>query len=99
MSKNYPEDTVQWHESVFNELKDTLSMNTEHVANQGAKLTVVWVAWGITSWQDVAGFLAALLSFLALSEWVWKKIIRPLLVWRGLMKPTKRKMVEVDFDD
>lgn len=95
MGNNFSQDTVQWRETIANNLKDTLSMNTEHVTNQVPKLAVVWAAWGITTWQEAAGFLAFVLSALAFCEWVWKKALRPFLVWRGYAKPIKRKYLEV----
>lgn len=96
MSKYFLEDTVQWRQTVSDNLKDSLSMNSEHVTNQGPKLAVIWAAWGITTWQEAAGFLAFILSFLAFCEWMWKKAIRPLLVWKGYLKPIKRKVYEVE---
>lgn len=57
-----------------------------NVENQALKIGAVWAAWGITSWSDLAGFLAAILSILALGEWLWKKAVRPLLVYLGYMK-------------
>ena len=36
------------------------------------KLVTVWAAVGITSWADVAAFLASLYSFLLIAEWCWK---------------------------
>lgn len=71
-------------------------MNSETVTNQMPKLAVVWAAWGITTWQEAAGFLAFVLSALAFAEWIWKKVIRPICVWRGYMKPIKRKVYEVE---
>lgn len=65
-----------------------------NVENQVAKIATVWAAWGITSWSDMAGFLAAILSTLALGEWVWKKALRPLLIRFGYMKyrvPNRRE--------
>jgi hypothetical protein len=99
MSNNFHQDSVQWREILNNPLKDTLSMNSEHVANQGAKIAVIWAAVGITTWQEAAGFLAFILSFLALCEWIWKKFARPILIWRGYMKPVKRRIIEEVEDE
>lgn len=96
MGNSFHEDRLQWRETVSNNLKDTLSMNTEHISNQGPKIAVVWAAWGITTWQEAAGFLAFVLSALAFAEYIWKKAIRPILVWRGYMKPVKRKIYEIE---
>jgi len=73
-------------------------LKQEVVNNLGAKLGTIWTAIGLSSWSEAAGFLAFILSFLALAEWVWKKALRPILVHYGKLKPQKRliKMVEVD---
>jgi hypothetical protein len=73
----------------------------ENVANQGAKIGIVWISIGITSWAEAASFLAFVLSLLALCEYLWKKVVRPLLVRFGYMKPIKHKvkLVEVDSDE
>lgn len=47
----------------------------------GAKLTSVWAAVGITSWADVAAFMAAMYSLLLVCEFLWKKIIKPGIGW------------------
>ena len=67
------------------------------VASQGAKIGFVWAAIGISSWTDAAAFLAFILSLLALSEYLWKKIIRPTLASMGYVKfaPKRRKLIEV----
>lgn len=45
------------------------------------KLGSVWAAVGVTSWADVAAFLAAIYSALLIAEFLWKKVIKPFLVW------------------
>lgn len=55
----------------------------------GAKLGTVWAAVGITSWADAAAFLAALYSLLLVLEFLWKKLARPFLEWRGLIEKDK----------
>ena len=37
------------------------------------KIVTAWAAVGITSWADMAAFLASLYSFLLIAEWCWKK--------------------------
>lgn len=71
------------------------------VTNQGAKIGVVWVAIGITSWAEAASFLAFVLSALALCEYLWKKVVRPLCVRMNWLQPSKKrvKLVEVDQDE
>jgi hypothetical protein len=67
------------------------------VASQGAKIGFVWAAIGISSWTDAAAFLAFVLSLLALSEYLWKKMIRPMLASMGYCSSAKKrvKLVEV----
>lgn len=74
-------------------------INQEVVANLGPKIGAIWVAIGVSSWSEAAGFLAFILSFLALSEWVWKKVARPTLVHFKIMQPAKRKIKLVEVED
>ncbi len=73
----------------------------EQVAHQGAKIGVVWLSIGITTWAEAASFVAFVLSALALCEYLWKKIGRPVLESLGYIKPIKRKvkLVEVEVED
>lgn len=71
-----------------------MSLHQDHVANVGPKIAALWAMWGISSWSDLAGFLAAILSTLALAEYLWKKIIRPTCVYFGWMSPYKRRVLE-----
>lgn len=70
-----------------------------HVDNLPIKLGVVWGAIGVTSWAEAASFLAFVLSVLALGEWLWKKLIRPFLVYTGHMKYKPPKHRKEDDDD
>lgn len=73
-----------------------------NIENQALKIGAVWTAWGLTSWSEVAGFLAAILSALALGEWLWKKAVRPFLIYMGYMKyrrPNRRDSDEWGTDD
>lgn len=81
-------------------MKERQMSTTEALVNnpmvvQGAKIGGIWAMVGISTWSDLAGFLAAVLSFLALCEYLWKKLIRPLLVHFGKLKPIKQKVIEV----
>lgn len=71
----------------------------EVVTNVGYKIGAVWLGIGVSSWSEAAAFFAAVLSFLALAEWVWKKALRPSLVVLGYVKPIKRKVKMVEVDD
>lgn len=97
-------DNVVKYEGCNNSHKRVIPMSQlkqEVVAHVGTKLGAVWTAVGLSSWSEAAGFLAFILSFLALAEWVWKKALRPILVHYGKLKPLKRrvKMVEVEDDE
>lgn len=61
------------------------------VANSGAKIFAVWTAYGVSSWTEAAGLLAFILSALALGEWLWKKVFRPMAVYAGWLLPAKPK--------
>lgn len=61
------------------------------VAHPVVKVVSVWVAVGITSWADLAAFLAALYSFMLICEWLWKKLGRPFFEARGWLKRKKRR--------
>lgn len=67
------------------------------VANQGAKIGIVWISIGVTSWAEAASFMAFVLSALALCEYLWKKAIRPMGVRLGYCKPRyhRIKLIEV----
>lgn len=71
----------------------------EVVSNVGYKIMAIWLSIGVSSWSEAAAFFAAVLSFLALTEWVWKKAIRPALVYIGYVKPIRRKVTMVEVED
>lgn len=71
----------------------------EVVTNVGYKIVAIWLGIGVSSWSEAAAFFAAVLSFLALAEWVWKKTLRPSLVYLGYVRPIKRKVKMVEVDD
>lgn len=54
-------------------------MNDDHstVALPVFKIVTAWAAaYGLTTWGDLASFLAACYTFLLICEWCWKKFIR-----------------------
>jgi hypothetical protein len=67
------------------------------VTNQVPKILTVWGFIGISSWSEAAAFLAFVLSALALTEYLWKKLLRPALACMGYLKSAKKrvKLVEV----
>lgn len=96
-------DGLKYGEEILNNTKVIpMSQQTQEVVtNLGPKIGGIWLAIGVSSWSEAAAFMAFILSFLALSEWVWKKALRPLMVHYGYAKPDKRKikMIEVDDDE
>lgn len=71
--------------SIKNQMNDRGSV----VSQPLAKIATVWAAVGVTSWADFASFLAALYSAILISEWMWKRIIRPILISKGWLKASK----------
>ena len=84
------------HKLMNQEFNQTV-VNT--VTNQGAKIGVVWLSIGVTSWAEAASFLAFVLSALALIEYVWKKILRPCFAKRGWVKPAKHRVKLVAVEE
>ena len=39
-----------------------------------AKLLSAWAFFGITTWQEAAGFVATIYTLCLLAEWTWKKL-------------------------
>ncbi len=66
---------------------DNLTPEQREAIVAGTKLGTVWAAVGITSWADFAAFMAAVYSLLLVAEFVWKKLARPFLEWRGWIEP------------
>lgn len=63
----------------------------QEAAVNGAKLVSVWALVGITSWADAAAMLAAIYSMLLITEFAWKKVLRPFLEDRGLIDRIARR--------
>jgi len=63
----------------------------DEIQGKLVKAGTAWAAVGITSWTDAASFVAFLYSLALLTEWVWKKVIRPALVKHGYLKADRRK--------
>lgn len=53
-------------------------MTPEHAETAASAVRVAgaWAAVSIGSWSDIASALAALLSFLLICEWIWKRFVR-----------------------
>lgn len=94
-------DRLKYGEEILNNTKVIpMSQQTQEVVtNVGYKIGAIWLSIGVSSWSEAAAFFAAVLSFLALAEWVWKKALRPFLVCLGYAKPIRRKVKMVEVDD
>lgn len=80
-------------------------MNTheQHAADIAAPVAKTVTMWatiaagiGINTWAEAASFasfcaaaIGSLYSFLLVTEWVWKKVVRPISVEVGLLQPRK----------
>lgn len=56
------------------------------IAAPAAKIVSAWAAVCLTSWADIASFLAAIYSALLISEWSWKRVLRPFATRKGWIK-------------
>jgi hypothetical protein len=92
---------LKYGEEILNNTKVIpMSQQTQEVVtNVGYKIGAIWLGIGVSSWSEAAAFFAAVLSFLALAEWVWKKALRPSFVYFGYAKPIRRKVKMVEVDD
>ena len=82
-----------------------MSDHNETVAAPVVKAASAWAAVGIASWSDlqaaagaVAATLAAFYSLLLIFEWWWKKVWRPMLEARGILKPRRRLREDADTE-
>lgn len=82
-----------------------MSDQSQTVAAPVVKAASAWVAVGIASWGDlqaaagaVAAILAAFYSLLLIFEWWWKKVWRPMLEARGVLKPRRSRREEADTE-
>lgn len=55
-----------------------------------------WIFFQSIPWGPISFFLAALYSLLLMSEWWWKKLWRPMLERRGLVKPIYLRIITVE---
>lgn len=61
------------------------------VAAPVIKIASAWGAVAITSWADAAAALAALYTLLLITEWCWKKILRPFAERQGWLPRLRRR--------
>lgn len=66
-------------------------MNDNQISAPALKIGTAWAAVGITSWSDVAAFLAAVYTTLIMGEWLWKKVGRPFAERRGWVSRRLRR--------
>ena len=83
-------------------LKDVLS-HMEHTTIEApvAKVatSITAVALGALSWSDIAAILAAIYSTLLISEWMWKRVFRPLAIRRRWIKTRVKLLGEFAAKD
>lgn len=65
----------------------------------GLKVTSAWAGVAITSWSDLAAFLAALYSFLLICDWLWKKMGRPYAEEHGWIARKHMRATDVEQDE
>ena len=53
---------------------------------------------GLSSWADIAAFLAGCYSFILICEWFWRKFWRPFLERKGWIKRARRRRTDHDTD-
>lgn len=59
-------------------------MSGDSVQHPVLKVASVGVAWlGGMTWGEFASFLAALYTVCLLTEWMWKRVLKPLALRRG----------------
>ncbi len=79
-------------------MPNLLAQNSEHVSvpNPGARVAssgmLAALAWlGASSWADVAALLGAIYTAMLMTEFCWRKFVRPCWERRGWIKPLPRR--------
>lgn len=55
-----------------------------------------WLAVTSIPWSTIASIAATLYTTLLISEWCWKKLIRPFCVGRGWLNPLRHRIISVE---
>jgi len=55
------------------------------------KIATSWGGVIVTSWNEIAAILASIYTLILISEWMWKKILRPFLERKGWLKKQYRR--------
>ncbi len=55
-----------------------------------------WAAVNAIPWGNIASIGAVVYTSLLISEWLWKRLLRPLAERRGWVKPRKRYIITLD---
>lgn len=77
---------------------DKLTHEQKEIALNSVKLGGVWASVGVSTWSDAASMFAAILSVLFILEWIWKKVIRPLLEKYGLIERNRRRATDSELE-
>lgn len=72
------------------------TQQTADVAHPAVKIVTAWGMVGITSWADFASALAAAYTIILITEWLWKKCLRPFAEDRGWVKRKLRRREDRD---
>lgn len=64
---------------------------SDEVASPVVKVATLWATIYITSWTDAAAAIAFFYTMALFAEWLWKKIIRPLLLEWGWVKDRRQR--------
>lgn len=59
-------------------------------------VTALLAGIGVSSWSDMAALLAAVYTLCLLSEWLWKRFVRPFAEVHGWVKRKRRRATDED---
>lgn len=61
----------------------------EHIEHPAIKAVSAVIAASVATvtWSQVAAILASLYTAILIGEWAWKRMIKPLAIRRGWIKP------------
>lgn len=62
-------------------------MENNEISMPVTKVVSLWAVIGVTSWTEAAALAGFVYSMLLISEWLWKKLVRPLAERRGWVLP------------
>lgn len=72
--------------------------DTKMAVADAARLGSAWAAVGVSNWSDAASMVAFLFTVCLLIDWLWKRLARPILEQRGLLKRKRRRRSDTEDD-